>query len=281
LGGAVSFATPAFLGATCEAFETGMPPEAAAAPMQLPPSLRLDRDLPLGRLEDRMALRGALDRVRAALDREAIAGRLDAQYRQACRVLAGQQTRRALDVSREPAVLRERYGSSRIGQGLLLARRLVEAGVTYVLVNAAQSNDWDTHANNFRLLKEGLLPPMDRAVSALLDDLDQRGMLDEVLVLVLTEMGRTPVISRGNAGRDHWTAAYSVLLAGGGLTRGQVLGSTTEGGRLPGSRPVTVPEILATVYHRLGIDPNTLVRDAQQRPVPILPEVVPLRELLA
>jgi uncharacterized protein (DUF1501 family) len=121
---------------------------------------------------------------------------------------------------------------------------------------------------------------MDRAVSALLADLDQRGMLDDVLVLVSGEMGRTPTINRA-AGRDHWTYAYSVMLAGGGLTRGQVLGGTTALGESPAGRPVSVPEILATLYHQLGIQPNLLLRDELDRPIPILPEASPIRELIA
>jgi uncharacterized protein (DUF1501 family) len=161
---------------------------------------------------------------------------------------------------------------------LLLARRLVEAGVTYIVVNAGREASWDTHANNFKLLKDVLLPPMDQGVSTLLRDLDQRGLLDEVLVLVAGEMGRTPVVN-GDAGRDHWTTAYSVFMAGGGLTRGQVLGSTTPDARYPASRPVTVHEILATVYHQLGVDPETLLTDALGRPIPILPEGRPIAEL--
>jgi hypothetical protein len=204
---------------------------------------------------------------------------VDAHYRRALQLLTSQRLRDAFDLTREPAALRDSYGDHPLGQGLLLARRLVEAGATYVLVNLSRSNDWDTHAKNFVLLKDKLLPPLDHGAAALLRDLDQRGLLDEVLVLIAGEMGRTPLVNAA-AGRDHWTSAYSVFLAGGGLTRGQVLGSTTPDGRYPGSRPVTVPEILATVYHRLGVDPNTLLTDAQGRPLPILPETRPLAELL-
>jgi uncharacterized protein (DUF1501 family) len=161
-----------------------------------------------------------------------------------------------------------------------LARRLVDAGVKYVVVNTGSSASWDTHTNNFNELKNVLLPPMDCGVSALLRDLDQRGQLDEVLVLVAGEMGRTPLVN-ASAGRDHWTTAYSVFVAGGGLTRGQVLGSTTADGRYPNSRPVTVHEILATVYQQLGVDPTGLLQDAQGRPIPILPEAKPVAELFA
>src|SRR5262249_48515596 len=125
-----------------------------------------------------------------------------------------------------------------------------------------------------------LLPPLDRGLATLLRDLEQRGLLDEVLVLVAGEMGRTPVVN-SSAGRDHWTSAYSVFLAGGGLTGGLVLGSTTPDRRYPRSRPVTVPEILATLYQRLGVDPNTLLTDSQGRPIAILPDARPIPELLS
>jgi hypothetical protein len=278
ISGQVRYAGPAFLGSSCEAFETGDAPAAAHLPMQLPPSLALARDLPLGRLHDRQALRQALGRLNATLDQAAATSRMDGHYQRAMHLLTGQQMAAALDLQREPVALRERYGSHRIGQSLLLARRLVECGVSYVLVDPYGNNEWDTHNQNFRGHK-ALLPPMDQAVAALLDDLSQRGLLDEVVVVLASEMGRSPRIS-GNAGRDHWTHAYSILIAGGGLTRGQVLGATTSKGEWPGRRPVTVPEILATVYHQLGIDPNTILHDEHRRPLAILPEPRPIRELL-
>ena len=185
----------------------------------------------------------------------------------------------AFELEREPPRVREAYGDHATGQGLLLARRLIEAGVTYVVVNTGFEGNWDTHANNFSQLKQKLLPPLDRSVSALLRDLDDRGELDDVLVLVAGEMGRTPLIN-GNAGRDHWTSAYSVFFAGGGLTRGQVLGSTTRDGSSPSQHPVTVHDILATAYERLGIDPQSFVHDLDGRPIPILPEGNPISELL-
>jgi uncharacterized protein (DUF1501 family) len=229
-------------------------------------------------LNDRQALRQALDRLNATLDQTAATRRMDEHYERAVRVLTGQRMAAALDLGREPVALRERYGNHRIGQSLLLARRLIECGVTYVLVDPYGNAEWDTHNENFRGHR-ALLPPMDQAVAALLDDLGQRGLLDEVVVVLASEMGRAPRIS-GNAGRDHWTYAYSVMIAGGGLTRGQVLGETTSKGEWPGQRPVTVPEILATVYDRLGIDPNTILLDEQRRPMAILPEPRPIRELI-
>jgi hypothetical protein len=278
IGGQVRYAGPAFLGSSCEAFETGEAPPAACQPMQLPPSLTLARDLPLNRLHDRQALRQAMDRWSTTRDQGAPTGGLNAQYQQALQVLTGQRMATALDMQREPAAVRERYGNSRVGQSLLLARRLVECGVSYVLVDPYGNNDWDTHNENFKGHR-ALLPPMDQAVAALLDDLSQRGLLDEVVVLLASEMGRAPRIT-GNAGRDHWTYAYSIMIAGGGLTCGQLLGETSSKGEWPNKRPVTVPEILATVYHQLGIDPNSLLHDEQGRPLAILPETRPIPELV-
>jgi uncharacterized protein (DUF1501 family) len=157
---------------------------------------------------------------------------------------------------------------------------LIEAGVTYVVVNLNVKDNWDTHQNNFSRLKEKLLPPLDQSLSALLRDLDERGELDDVLVLVAGEMGRTPIINK-DAGRDHWTSAYSVFMAGGGLTRGQVLGSTTRDGSSPNRNPVTVHDILATAYERLGVDPHSAIPHPDGRMIPILPEGQPIAELLA
>ena len=149
-----------------------------------------------------------------------------------------------------------------------------------MLVNYSKNNSWDTHSNNFDRLKKTLLPPMDQAASALLVDLDQRGMLDDVLVLMMGEMGRTPKINK-NSGRDHWPDVFSVMIAGGGLTRGQVLGSSSRLADIPNDRPVHYHEILATVYHQLGIDPNLVVKDDQDRPVRIMPAAELVHELIA
>jgi hypothetical protein len=279
LGGEVSYATASFLGPNFESFETGEAPESSSKPMSLPPSLTLPQDLSLSRLEDRLSLRRELNELNRELDRNAVAAGIDPQYEKAYQMLSGTRIRGALDLGQEPASLRERYGSHRAGQSMLLARRLIEAGVTYVLVNPYASQAWDTHADNFPRHRK-LLPSMDKAVSALVVDLDERGLLDDVIVLVASEMGRTPLIA-SNGGRDHWTYAYSVMIAGGGLTRGQLLGSTSARCEHPEHRPVTVPEILATIYHLLGIDPNTVIRDSQGRPIPILPDPRPIPELIA
>jgi uncharacterized protein (DUF1501 family) len=274
------FAAAAYLGQRFEAFETTEPPHAADQGMRMPPNLVLPADIPLSRLRDRRALLRSLDAWRADQGRRAALEGSDANAQRAYQILTDQRLGSAFELSREPAVVRERYGGHRMGQGLLLARRLIEAGVTYVLVNFSVNNTWDTHGKNFQILKDRLLPPMDRAVSALLADLDQRGLLDDVLVMAISEMGRTPIVNK-DAGRDHWPNAYTVMLAGGGLTRGQVVGSTTAHGERPGERPVAVADVLATVYHQLGIDPGTMLRDRENRPIPILPEASPVRELIA
>jgi uncharacterized protein (DUF1501 family) len=278
LGGQVSYATAGFLGSSCESFETGDAPATSSQPMSLPPSLTLPKDLPLGRLEDRLSLRRAFNELNQALGREAAASDMDPHYQRAFQMLSGDRIRGAFDVGQEFASVRERYGSNRVGQSLLLARRLVEAGVTYVLVDPYKAQAWDTHTGNFAGHRK-LLPSMDVAVSALLVDLDDRGLLNEVIVLLASEMGRSPLIG-ADAGRDHWTYAYSVMMAGGGLTRGQLLGGTSPNGERPEGRPVSVPEILATIYQQLGIDPNTVIQDNQNRPIPILPDPRPIGELV-
>jgi uncharacterized protein (DUF1501 family) len=170
-----------------------------------------------------------------------------------------------------------------MGQEAILARRLTAAGVPFTLVNFAldqiKGQDWDTHEDNFELMKNKLLPPMDRAVSTLLDDLHERGLLDTTLVAILSEFGRTPRINR-NAGRDHWPNVFSVMLTGGGIKPGIVLGSSTRDGDLPRDRPVHIYDVLATIYHQLGIRTDAVYRDAAGRPLMILPEGRAIPELI-
>ncbi len=279
LGGRVDFNGSLHLGAVCQAFVSGPVPQRADGHYALPAGLTLPGDLPQQRLNDRRALLQALDELRRNLDQSATWERMSNHQRHAFDLLLGKSGRAAFDINQEPAPIREAYGNSTMGQGTLLARRLVEAGVSYVLVNFSKNNSWDTHRDNFARLKNTLLPPMDQAASALLADLEQRDMLDDVLVLMLGEMGRTPLINN-RSGRDHWTDVWSVMIAGGGLARGQILGSTTSGGEYAASRPVHLHEILATVYYQLGIDPNLAIIDDQLRPVRILPEADPVGELI-
>jgi len=205
---------------------------------------------------------------------------LDVLYRQAFSIVSSPTARQAFDLESEPTALRDQYGREPFGQGMLLSRRLVEAGATLVTVNwhddgrDVKSPFWDTHRDNFTTLKNTLLPPFDRALSALLADLDQRGLLDTTLVVVMGEFGRTPRVGRvvmnaatNASGRDHWPHAYSVLLAGGGVRGGQVYGQSDEIAGFVTDRGVTPPDLVATVLWSLGIDPAQKIVDRQGRPV--------------
>lgn len=190
-------------------------------------------------------------------------------------ILAGSAVRNAYNLDQEPAKIRESYGKHLGGQSVLLARRLIEAGVPVVQVccaagdlNGGSGDMWDTHGDNFNRLKNRLLPVFDRATSALLQDLSDRGTLDETLVVVLTDFGRTPRIN-GAAGRDHYPSVYSVALAGGGIRGGQVHGSSDDKGAFPKTQPCTPPDIHATIFHALGISPRAELRDLLNRPMPV------------
>lgn len=198
--------------------------------------------------------------------------RLAEHYDRAFELLGGGRTRKAFDISSEPERVRERYGRHIVGQSLLLARRLVEAGVRFVNVhwpNVGGGGNWDTHANGFNRLKNTLLPPTDRGLSALLDDLSDRGMLRRTLVVVITEFGRAPQIGKtfqnsgGVAGRDHWSNCFTVVMAGGGLKGGIAFGSSDAKGAYPAESPLTPGDVAATIYHALGIDPATVLRDPE------------------
>ena len=187
--------------------------------------------------------------------------------------------RHALDVRREPSAVRERYGMTLFGQSCLAARRLIEAGGRFVTVfwdcfGLFGTGSWDTHANHYPRLKEYLLPGFDMAYSALLNDLDERGMRDETLGLWLSEHGRTPQIDSkpAGAGLHHWSRVYSTAYAGGGIGRGQVIGASDRIGGEVRDNPVSPKDILATAFHLLGIDPETTVNDRFDRPVRIVGE---------
>jgi hypothetical protein len=198
-------------------------------------------------------------------------------------ILLSDAVRRAYDLDREDEKLRQRYGEHIGGQSMLLARRLVEAGVPVVQVccaagdlNGSVGDHWDTHSDNFRRLKDRLLPVFDRGFSALLEDLQQRGMLDETLVVMLTDFGRTPRVN-GAVGRDHYPDVYSVVLAGGGIRGGQVYGSSDRVGAHPHSQPCGPADIHATIFSCLGIDPRTEIHDPLGRPLPVSDgQVLPL-----
>jgi hypothetical protein len=218
------------------------------------------------RLRGRRRLLEVVDSRRRVLDTAGASGTFDRHYERAFSLVTAPGAREAFDLTRESDRVRDRYGRNSFGQGLLLARRLVQAGVGLVTVNWARDDAfWDTHANNFRDLKTKLLPPFDLGFSALLEDLDDRGRLSETLVVCLGEFGRTPKINP-QAGRDHWAACNSVVLAGGGVRAGQVHGASDRIAAHPVTTPVSPDDLATTIYHLLGIDPGAEIRDRQGRP---------------
>ncbi len=227
--------------------------------------LRLDPQIGAERLGDRQTLLTQIDGQRENLARTAEGRRLSDQQQQAYSILTSGKVARAFDLEREPVTVRDRYGRHAFGQSLLLARRLVQAGVPVVQANMGSAIIWDTHGNNFGILKK-LLPPLDQGVAALLDDLEATGLLDDTLVLAIGEFGRSPKINRVGAGREHWPACFTGLFAGGGVRGGQLIGSSDSIGAYPTTAPYSPNDVGATVYHMLGVDPGAEVRDRLDRP---------------
>jgi len=259
-----------------------------AGRFQLSPAAELPVDVSVERLRLRGSLLAQFDRQRKLLAGDASVARLDSQRQQALSLLTSHRMRSALDIGQEPRELREAYGMNLFGQSCLAARRIVEAGGRFVSVfwdcfgqfaNAA----WDTHQYHYPRMKQLLLPGFDLAFPALLRDLDQRGLLDETLVVWISEHGRTPhlIPQRPDGGRDHWSRAYSAVVAGGGTPRGKVVGQTTRDGGDVLDVPLSPKDILATAFHLLGIDPQTTVDDRLARPHPIAGDGVVRGELLA
>ena len=239
---------------------------------------KLGGGLTLDALTARRALVDQLDAAAARFDAGAHAARRDAAFD----LLLAPAARTAFDLGREPPAVRDRYGRDLFGQSVLLARRLVEAGVPFVTVHteAKPNGHWDTHENNFEMLRHRLLPFLDRALSALLDDLDERGMLAETLVVVTGDMGRTPRVN-ARAGRDHWPQCGFGLFAGGGTRPGAVHGRTDRIAAYPADHPVSAGDLVATVYHLVGVDPGATVPDQTGRPIPISHGGAPIRAVLA
>jgi hypothetical protein len=234
------------------------------------PALALPDDVSLARFERRGEILALLDRRAPRVPRMDQFGVLrDSAVALTGAVHAGGDP--AFSLESEPAALRDRYGRHRFGQSMLLARRLAEAGVPMVAVHFNEMtvcDGWDTHSQNFEGLRRELLPMLDQSLSALMDDLDQRGLADDVLIACWGEFGRTPKIN-GNAGRDHWGDCSTAFLAGGGIRGGQVLGASDRHGAFPRSRPVDPIDLQATVYHRMGLDAHQLMHDHLNRPLPI------------
>jgi uncharacterized protein (DUF1501 family) len=234
------------------------------------PHLSLPDGLTADRLTDRTSLLAAVDQQRRDLEREATAQTLDRHRQHALSLLTDARTQRAFDVTTTDARTLDRYGRNLFGYSLLLARRLVEAGVNLVQVNLGNNETWDTHQAAFPNLRDHLLPPTDRAVAALLDDLRDRGMLDSTLIVMAGEFGRTPRISTLPGvrlpGRDHWGAVQTVFFAGGGVQGGTVVGSSDRNGGYPATSPQTPENMAATIYEALGIPRTAAWRDVADRP---------------
>jgi hypothetical protein len=249
----------------------------ATQPLHLE-SLSLPPDVTLGRLQARIDLRGRL----GAGGAPGAADDFDGYYQQAFSLLESARAANGFRLDLEAAPTRDRYGATKFGQSCLLARRLIERGSRFVQVNWPSGSDtepvigpdgsWDTHRNNFPMLRDWRCPVFDRAVSALLEDLATRGLLETTLVVAIGEFGRSPRIGApttnnvGPGGRDHWPSCYSCLLAGGGVPGGQVYGASDRYGAFPERQPVHPYGLLATLYHALGIDQTTEYRDHLQRP---------------
>ncbi len=254
------------------------------------------------RMDDRLSLLGGFDTLRRNVDSSGIMHAMDGFNRKALDMLTSARMRQAMDLSQETETLRDRYGRHAWGQRALLARRLVEAGcsyVTLVMENPYQSGidqlkqgcyNWDSHAVNCHIFDDARvrLPIYDRAVTALIEDIYSRGLDKRVLLVVTGEFGRTPRVESSigtqtgvkQPGRDHWPSSMSMLLSGGGLRMGQVIGSTNSKGEVPKDRPLIPGDLWATVYQHLGIDPNQSFLDLAGRPIPILTDGTPIAELI-
>jgi hypothetical protein len=230
--------------------------------------LALPSGIGVERVEDRRALLAQVSALSRLGEAAAVKG-MSAYQARALDLLTSPATQRAFAIAEEPEKVRDRYGRTTYGQSCLMARRLVEAGVRFVTVYySAGIGGWDTHQNNFSTLRESRLPQTDRSVSALLEDLAARGLLDETLVYWTGDFGRTPKVN-GTAGRDHWPQCQTVLMAGGGAPGGRVYGASDGSGAYPERDPVLPDDITATVYHALGFDPETEIEDQLGRPMPI------------
>ncbi len=261
------------------------------------PSLQLQAGIDAPRLDARQDLLAAVDNARREFDSVAQVRQWNRQHERAVSLLASSDIAKAFDVSSEPESIRQRYGNDANAMSLLLARRLVEAGVPFITVfwlgqgigtplakKCRSAGSWDTHGNNFNCLKDDLLPAFDKGFSALISDLADRGLLDETLLMITSEMGRKPKIGDprsggvNGAGRDHWTYCLTDVLAGGGVRGGQTYGSSDRFAEFPADKPVMPADVSKTVYHAMGIE-NLEAKDRQNRPFNLLTEGQPITEL--
>jgi uncharacterized protein (DUF1501 family) len=259
------------------------------------PALTLQGDVDAARLQSRRHLLATLDDAARSTEQRGPARTYNRLQEKAFGLIASSQTKGAFDVSKEPPIVRDRYGQTVNGMSMLMARRLVEAGVPFVTVfwkedpklagPCKSGGGWDTHGSNFTCLRRHLLPEFDQCFSALLADLHERGLLEQTLVLVNSEMGRQPKVGDprsggpGGAGRDHWTHCMTVVMAGGGVRGGQVYGASDKVAAYPADRPVAPEDIAKTIYHLMGIDDLQAI-DREGRPFDLMPEGRALTELL-
>ncbi len=262
-----------FLGIAHNPFDAGGDPNSRNYKV---PNLHLPGGVDAQRIDQRQGLLQSLDRIRRDADAKGIMDGLDRFNQQAFDMITGEDAKKAFDITGEKENLRDRYGRNTVGQSALLARRLVEAGVAFVTVH---SSGWDNHSNIENAMRKNHGPRMDNAIASLVEDLTDRGMYDDVLILVMGEFGRTPRVN-GNAGRDHWGNVMSVMLGGGGLKGGQIVGASDDKGTAPISYPVRPAHILHTVYKQLGIDASQSHMNQAGRPIPILGEGEPIADLV-
>ncbi|MEX0678253.1 MAG: DUF1501 domain-containing protein [Pirellulales bacterium] len=243
--------------------------------------LALGEGLSLDRLGKRRALVEQFDRARASAERSGAEVSFDQFRERALALVSSEKVRRALDIRREPSAARDRYGRHLFGQSTLLARRLVEAGTRFVTVawDAVDGYSWDSHTSSDDV-KKHLVPGLDQALSALLVDLDERGLLDETLVVAVGEMGRTPKRSNDNWGRGHWSTVFPAVLAGAGVRGGTVYGTTDRDAAYALDHPTSPEDLAATIFDRLGIDPQLRIADQQGRPVPLVDGGRVIREIV-
>ncbi|MEE3370963.1 MAG: DUF1501 domain-containing protein [Planctomycetota bacterium] len=261
-----------YLGKSHNPFEVGGNPNAKDFKV---PNLSLPGGLTVKNVQSRRFLLGKFDTLRRDIDTTEVMDGLDTFKARAMEMIAGERVRKAFDISQEDPKLRDRYGRHQYGQSALLARRLVEAGTRCVTINTGY---WDHHNEIEKGLEEHL-PPLDRAIWALVDDLKQRGMLDDVVIYCSGEFGRTPLMN-GHAGRDHWSNCFTVMLAGGGIQGGRVVGASEKHGGGVKERLATPLDVIATIYHALGIPLGTHYEDSTGRPVSIVDAGRPILELM-
>jgi uncharacterized protein (DUF1501 family) len=252
--------TAGFLGNAYNPYVVPSDPNGAAFSVR---DLTPPKGVPFGRVERRLSMLRSLDNWQERMERSDLVTSMDTFYQKAHSLLTAPQTKRAFDLGMESNKLRDAYGRTALGQSCLLARRLIEAGVRFVTVS---NGGWDTHGDNFNLLKKKLLPPLDQAMPFLLQDLKERGLLDSTLVVWMGDFGRSPQIN-GAAGRDHWAAVGNVIFAGAGIKPGVVVGATDGEGGTCVKDQVFTEDVAATIYRQLGIPLDTVFTTSDGRPV--------------